>query len=82
MAHPTKIRHDHRVIAFKPFRERHPHVASLAIAMEQDYGRSFPADAHVNRRTICGDTLDLKVGRKRLDAPSHSAPSEVKDESS
>ena len=47
-AHAAQVRHDHGVVARQVGRQRRPHVAGLAIAVQQDYRRPGAAEAHMN----------------------------------
>ena len=41
-AHAAQVRHDHRVVARQVGRQRRPHVAGLAIAVQQHDGGPVP----------------------------------------
>ena len=42
--------------------ERRPHVAGLAVAVQQDDGRTLAADAHVKRRAVGAIISVLNAG--------------------
>ena len=47
--HAAQVRHDDRVITDKVGRKRLPHVAGLAITMQQHHSRPLAADADMQR---------------------------------
>src|SRR4029077_21248102 len=73
-AHSTKVRNDDGVIADQLGGERCPHVASLAVAMQQYDCGAFAADADVNLGAVRGDRLSSKLCRKWLEGRLNGAP--------
>ena len=51
-AHAAQVRHDDGVVARKIGGHRRPHVARLAIAVQQHDGRALPAEAHMDRGAV------------------------------
>ena len=66
-SHAAQIGHDDRVIADQDGRERRPHVASVAKAMQQQNGGAFAADAHMKCGGFRADVGGAKARRERLD---------------
>ena len=62
---PAQVRHDDGVIARKIGRHRRPHVAGLAIAVQQDDSRPAAAGAHMDRGAVGRDVLRAEPRRKR-----------------
>lgn len=63
-AEPAQIGHHHRVIPHQIGRHRRPHVAGLAIAVQQDDRRALPTDADMDGGAVGGDLLRLEGARK------------------
>ena len=66
-SHAAKIGDDDGVILDQDLSERLPHVAGVAEAVQQQHGRTRPADANVQRASRHGHLARLEVRRKRLD---------------
>ena len=67
-AHAAQIGNYHRAIALQVVGQRHPHVAGLAIAVQQHDRGSRATDAHMKLRTVRRDlprVERLGVGKDR-----------------
>jgi hypothetical protein len=64
-SHAAKIGNDDGEVRHQRLRERHPHVAGVAEAVNQDDGGTVPAQADMNRRTVGLDVLGGESGGKR-----------------
>src|SRR5262249_43852835 len=62
----SEVRHDHGVIAYQLRGKRRPHVAGLAIAVQQDDRGARAADAHIDLRSIGEDVHSSEARRVRL----------------
>ena len=62
--HAAEIGNDHRMIASERRRDRRPHVAGVAKAVQKDDGGPVAAGAEVDRRAVRRDVLQAKVCRK------------------
>ena len=69
-AEPAQVGNDDPVVPGQFGRERSPHVARLAVAVQQHDGRPMAADAHMERGAVGGDLLDGEVARKGDDRRS------------
>jgi hypothetical protein len=69
-AHAAKIRHDYGVIAHELCGQWRPHVAGLAVAVQQHHSRACAADPHVKLGAVGRDHRVLERRRERLDARS------------
>ena len=58
--HPAQVGSDNRMVVGKLRREWCPHVAGLAITVEQDGRRSLTTDPHMQRRAIRPNVLGLE----------------------
>ena len=56
-AHAAQVGHDHRVVAREIAGQRRPHVAGLAIAVQQHDRRAVAADADMDGRAVGRDFL-------------------------
>jgi hypothetical protein len=65
-AHPAEVGHDDRVVRRQLRGERRPHVAGLAVAMEQHDRGTAAADPHVEGRSVGRDLPDAEARRERL----------------
>jgi len=59
-AHAPQVRRDDRVIAHQFRRERRPHVARIAIAVQQHDRRAGAADPDMDRRAVGADFFGTK----------------------
>ena len=59
-AHAPQVRRDDRVIAHQFRGERRPHVAGIAVAVQQHDRRARAADPDMNRRAVRGDRFGAK----------------------
>ena len=64
-ADAAQVRDDDDVPGCQFGRERRPHVAGLAIAVEQQDGRPLAPDAHMKGRAVGRDLLRAEAGRER-----------------
>ncbi len=62
--HAAQVRRDHRVVAHEIGRQRRPHVAGVAIAMDQHHGRACAANADMQDGPVGRDVLSVEAGRK------------------
>jgi hypothetical protein len=60
----TEVGHHDGMIASKVDRQGRPHVARLAIAMQQDDGRAASADAHMEGGAVGGYVLRAEFWRE------------------
>jgi hypothetical protein len=65
-AKTPQVGHDHGMVLGELDGQRLPHVARLAIAVQQHDGRSLAADPDVDRRAVGGDLLGLEIGGEGL----------------
>ena len=56
-AHAAEVRDDHGLVASQILCKRHPHVAGLAIAVQQQNCWSRASDAHMQLRSVCCDVM-------------------------
>jgi hypothetical protein len=61
-AHAAQVGHDDRVVAGQIFGQRAPHVAGLAIAVQQQHGRAGAAGADMQRDAVGRDLPRLEAG--------------------
>ncbi len=66
-AHAAQVRHDHGVVTRQPGGQRRPHVARLAIAVQQDHRRPMAADSDMDLGAVGRDRLCLERRRVRRD---------------
>ena len=77
--HAAQVGNDHRVIARQVFGKRHPHVAGLAIAVQQNDRGSRAADAHIELSAVRRDLpraerLGVSEGRVHAQPVSFASP--------
>ena len=65
-AEAAQVRHHDGMVAREILGHRRPHVAGLAIAVQQDDRRTLAADANMDRGAVGLDLLRLEAGRERL----------------
>src|SRR5258708_8935962 len=66
-AHAAEIRHDDRVVLDEHLRQRRPHVARVAEAVQQDDRRPLPSDANMKTGAVGLHHLRAESRRKVLD---------------
>src|SRR5947208_2017420 len=76
--HTAEIRDDHPVIADQVFCKRHPHVAGLAVAVQQHDCRPQPPDAYMQLSAVRCDVLSTEaLGEREFSVSSlgcHETP--------
>ena len=65
--HAAQVGHNHHMIGHQPGRDRRPHVAGIAEAVQQDNRRPLTTDTNIELSAIGLDGLGLERGWKRLD---------------